>query len=85
MERGDPENDRLDMREIPASYYLVFFHPAYDYLKDNGGAWAELRSLHGITILKRRSAEESISGMRKPANAISGIILKFSDMRFCVL
>lgn len=26
----------MDCREMPASEYLVFFHPPFDYLKDNG-------------------------------------------------
>ena len=26
--------DPTEMREVPASYYLVFFHPPFDFLKD---------------------------------------------------
>ena len=26
----------FEIRTIPGSYYLVFGHPKYDYLKDNG-------------------------------------------------
>lgn len=26
----------FEIREFPGSYYLVFFYPPFDYLKDNG-------------------------------------------------
>jgi len=26
----------FELKEFPASYYLVFYHPVFDYLKDNG-------------------------------------------------
>ena len=35
----------FEMREIPASYYLVFFHPPYDYLKDNGEVMSRVEEL----------------------------------------
>lgn len=31
-----PVPEGMECREIPASEYLVFFHPPFDYLKDNG-------------------------------------------------
>lgn len=34
-----------EIREFPASYYLVFFHPAFDYLKDNGEVMGRVESL----------------------------------------
>ena len=35
----------FELREIPASYYLVFFHPTYDYLKDNGEVMGRVENL----------------------------------------
>lgn len=37
--------DGFELREIPASYYLVFFHPAFDYLKDNGEVMGRVENL----------------------------------------
>lgn len=33
------------VREFPASYYLVFFHPAFDYLRDNAEVMEKVESL----------------------------------------
>lgn len=33
------------MREIPASYYLVFYHPPFDYLNDNGEVMGRVEEL----------------------------------------
>ena len=33
------------IKEFPASYYLVFFHPAFDYLKDNGEVMEHVENL----------------------------------------
>lgn len=35
----------FEMREFPASYYLVFFHPAFDYLKDNNEVMRKVEEL----------------------------------------
>lgn len=35
----------FEIREIPASYYLVFFHPPFDYLKDNGEVMGRVENL----------------------------------------
>ena len=35
----------FELREIPGSYYLVFYHPTYDYLKDNGEVMSRVESL----------------------------------------
>lgn len=37
--------DGFEIREIPGSYYLVFFHPKYDYLKDNGEVMSRVETL----------------------------------------
>lgn len=37
--------DGFEMREFPESYYLVFFHPSYDYLKDNGEVMGRVEAL----------------------------------------
>lgn len=37
--------DGFELREFPASYYLVFFHPAFDYLKDNGEVMGKVENL----------------------------------------
>lgn len=34
-----------EIREFPASYYLVFFHPTFDYLKDNGDVMGRVENL----------------------------------------
>lgn len=33
------------IKEFPASYYLVFFHPSFDYLKDNGEVMKQVENL----------------------------------------
>lgn len=35
----------FEIREFPASYYLVFFHPPFDYLKDNGEVMGRVEDL----------------------------------------
>lgn len=35
----------FEIREFPASYYLVFFHPPFDYLKDNGEVMGKVENL----------------------------------------
>lgn len=37
--------DGFSIKEFPASYYLVFFHPAFDYLKDNGEVMGKVENL----------------------------------------
>lgn len=37
--------DGFELRTFPASYYLVFFHPAFDYLKDNGEVMGKVEDL----------------------------------------
>ena len=37
--------DGFAMKEFPASYYMVFFHPAFDYLKDNGEVMSKVENL----------------------------------------
>ena len=36
VEYEGPVPDGFEIREFPGSYYLVFFHPPFDYLKDCG-------------------------------------------------
>lgn len=35
----------FELREIPASYYLVFRHPPFDYLKDNGEVMSRVENM----------------------------------------
>lgn len=35
----------FEMRKLPASDYLVFFHPPFDFLKDNGEVMGKVESL----------------------------------------
>lgn len=35
----------FEVREFPGSYYLVFFHPAYDFLKDNDEVMSRVEKL----------------------------------------
>ena len=37
--------DGFEMRDIPVSTYLVFFHPPFDYLADNGDVMGKVESL----------------------------------------
>lgn len=37
--------DNFEMRAFPGSYYLVFYHPAFDYLKDNGEVMEKVENL----------------------------------------
>ena len=37
--------DGFEIREIPASYYLVFSHPPFDFLKDNGEVMGKVEKL----------------------------------------
>lgn len=37
--------DGFEMRKLPASDYLVFFHPPFDFLKDNGEVMGRVESL----------------------------------------
>lgn len=37
--------DGFELRKLPASDYLVFFHPPFDYLKDNGAAMGKVETL----------------------------------------
>lgn len=37
--------DGFEIRDIPAAYYLVFYHPPFDYLKDNGEVMGRVESL----------------------------------------
>lgn len=37
--------DGFEIRELPASDYLVFFHPPFDYLKDNGEVMTRVEEL----------------------------------------
>lgn len=40
-----PIPDGFKVREIPGSYYLVFFHPAFDFLKDNDAVMHRVEDL----------------------------------------
>lgn len=35
----------FELKEFPDSHYLVFYHPAYDYLKDNGEVMGRVENL----------------------------------------
>ena len=35
----------FEVRDVPASYYLVFGHPKYDYMKDNGEVMKRVEEL----------------------------------------
>lgn len=35
----------FELRDLPGSYYLVFYHPAFDYLKDNGEVMSRVEDL----------------------------------------
>lgn len=37
--------DGFEIRELPASYYMVFYHPPYDFLEDNGEVMSRVENL----------------------------------------
>ena len=37
--------DGFELKEFPGSYYLVFYHPTFDYLKDNGEVMGRVEGL----------------------------------------
>lgn len=37
--------DGFEIRSVPASYYMVFFHPPFDYLKDCGEVMSRVENL----------------------------------------
>ena len=45
LDYGGMIPDGFEIREFPGSYYLVFFHPAFDYLKDNGDVMGRVEKL----------------------------------------
>lgn len=36
MDWTGPIPQGFELREVPGSYYLVFYHPAFDFMRDNG-------------------------------------------------
>ncbi len=42
---GGAVPDGFEIRDIPAAYYLVFYHPPFDYLKDNGEVMGRVERL----------------------------------------
>lgn len=40
-----PIPDGFEIREIPASYYMVFYHPPFDYLKNNNEVMRHVEEL----------------------------------------
>lgn len=40
-----PVPEGFEIREFPASYYMVFFHPTFDYLKDCGEVMSRVENL----------------------------------------
>lgn len=50
--------DGFEIRELPASYYLVFYHPPFNYLKDNGEVMGRVEKLAwSYDIEKYRNGE----------------------------
>lgn len=35
----------FELRSFPASYYMVFYHPPFDYVKDNGEVMGNVENL----------------------------------------
>ena len=40
-----PVPEGFEIKECPGSYYLVFYHPAFDFLKDNGEVMPKVEQL----------------------------------------
>ncbi len=40
-----PIPEGFEVREIPGSYYLVFYHPPFDYMEDNGEVMGRVEEL----------------------------------------
>ncbi|WP_059041358.1 helix-turn-helix domain-containing protein [Paenibacillus rubinfantis] len=45
LDYDGPIPEGMECREIPASEYLVFFHPPFDYLKDNGAVMSAVEEV----------------------------------------
>lgn len=48
----------FEIREIPASYYMVFYHPPFDYLKDNGTVMERVEDLAWNYDIRKQGASD---------------------------
>jgi len=82
---GFSSQEGFEVCEFPASTYLVFFHPAFDYLSENGEAMGKVEVSHGIIIQLKAAANggspANMSGTRRSARPISAISPRFWDMK----
>lgn len=45
LDYDGPMPEGFEMREFPGSYYLVFYHPPFDYMEDNGEVMGRVEEL----------------------------------------
>lgn len=45
MDYDGPVPEGFELREFPGSYYLVFYHPPFDYMEDNGEVMSRVEEL----------------------------------------
>ncbi len=48
----------FEIREIPASYYMVFYHPPFDYLKDNDAVMGRVEDLAWNYDIKKHGTSD---------------------------
>lgn len=54
-----PVPEGFEMRSFPGSYYLVFYHPPFDYMEDNGEVMRRVEELAWGYDLAREDADGS--------------------------
>ena len=54
-----PISDGFEVREFPGSYYLVFYHPPFDYMEDNGEVMGRVEELAWSYDLSRDHVDPS--------------------------
>ncbi len=60
--------DGFSIKEFPGSYYLVFFHPPFDYLKDNGMVMKSVEQLAWNYNIETAGLTDKHSGFVDTAN-----------------
>mgnify|MGYP002422762075 FL=1 len=54
-----PIPDGFEVREFPGSYYLVFYHPPFDYMEDNGEVMGRVEELAWSYDLSKNHVDSS--------------------------
>ncbi len=54
-----PVPEGFELREFPGSYYLVFYHPPFDYMEDNGEVMGRVEALAWSYDLSKEQVDPS--------------------------